>query len=336
MSLWKQTLLTGIHTLAPLHVGSGRTMGAVDLPIARDAVTGFPIIPASALKGVARQAWEDADMDPASIEQLFGTTLKAPEDDRGNNKSPEEKQADKPRMLAGGLLFTEGRLLAYPVRSMDQPFRHVTCPLILETLHRDLLSLGLPGFLPENWKTIMPVTDHALCPSNNTPGTMVLEDLHYVGKENVVPSPATDTIAEWLSRLLPVQEPFTRQRLQRNLAVIPDAHFNDLMHRVVPVRARIQLTQGKTTDTWYNEETGKEESGNLWYEEYLPPECLFAVFVGERRQKTFPHSAVTGANKIPPLESLTKNWNLLEIVQMGGNETVGHGLCHWQRVGETP
>ena len=45
---------TGIYLLAPTHVGTGQAAGAVDLPIARERHTGHPYLPATALKGVAR------------------------------------------------------------------------------------------------------------------------------------------------------------------------------------------------------------------------------------------------------------------------------------------
>ena len=47
--------LIGIYTLTPTHCGSGQAAGAVDLPIIREAHTRFPILPATAIKGVARQ-----------------------------------------------------------------------------------------------------------------------------------------------------------------------------------------------------------------------------------------------------------------------------------------
>src|SRR5437763_951036 len=41
-----------LHALTPLHVGSGRAIGVVDLPIVREAVTNWPYVPGSAVKGV--------------------------------------------------------------------------------------------------------------------------------------------------------------------------------------------------------------------------------------------------------------------------------------------
>ena len=53
----RKLVVTGIYTLTPTHCGTGQAAGAVDLPIAREAHTGLPLIPASSLKGIARDDW---------------------------------------------------------------------------------------------------------------------------------------------------------------------------------------------------------------------------------------------------------------------------------------
>jgi hypothetical protein len=44
-------LLT-LYTRTSLHVGSGTSVDVVDLPIMRERITAFPIIPAPSLKGI--------------------------------------------------------------------------------------------------------------------------------------------------------------------------------------------------------------------------------------------------------------------------------------------
>ncbi len=48
-----------IFTRTPLHVGAAASVGAIDQPIQRERHTGFPIIPASSLKGTFADAWND-------------------------------------------------------------------------------------------------------------------------------------------------------------------------------------------------------------------------------------------------------------------------------------
>src|SRR5437870_3789444 len=46
-----------IFTRTPLHVGAGSSVGAIDQPIIRERHTGFPVIPATTLKGVFADGW---------------------------------------------------------------------------------------------------------------------------------------------------------------------------------------------------------------------------------------------------------------------------------------
>jgi CRISPR type III-B/RAMP module RAMP protein Cmr4 len=63
----KRHLLT-LYTRTPLHVGSGTSVDVVDLPIMRERITGFPVIPASSLKGVllqrGREVWPSTWTEP--------------------------------------------------------------------------------------------------------------------------------------------------------------------------------------------------------------------------------------------------------------------------------
>jgi len=43
-----------LYVETPLHTGSGRGLGTVDLPIQRERVTGYPMVQASSIKGCLR------------------------------------------------------------------------------------------------------------------------------------------------------------------------------------------------------------------------------------------------------------------------------------------
>lgn len=321
MTVWSETTLLGIYTLTPTHCGTGQTAGAVDLPIARDTSTGFPVLPATGIKGVLRDYAGNAQkadgktlLDPGEVNCLFGKNL-----DEGGERDKAET------LEVGRLAFTEARLIAYPARSLTRPFLHVTCPLILERLARDLRAVDRSDLLqgweaPELEGTTALVADSALV------GPLVLEDLIYP-PDQVDHSRELENLATRLSVLLPSGEGDTRNRLIKGLVLIPDEHFLCLMESGVPVQARIKLTGGKTTDKWKNPETQREESGNLWYEEYLPPDCLFLALVGERRQRVSPHADRRSCDRYG-LETLAKVALELGVVQIGGNETVGQGLCY--------
>jgi CRISPR-associated protein Cmr4 len=312
---WTDRLLTGIYTLTPTHCGTGQTTGAVDLPVARDAATGFPILPATSLKGVARDYASAGDLTDSERDRLFGPPLSDRERDiRGEAAT---------RLEAGALSFTEGRLVAYPVRSLNRPFLHTTCPLILRGLERDLRALGLPPLLEGIDLSGAPEKAQAWVADSALEGNaLVLEDLAYEADE-VRAWSDLGTLGERLAGLLPEGETYTRALLTDGLVLVPDADFQDLMQRAIPVQARIKLGEGKTTG----------DGGNLWYEEHLPSDCLFVSAVGERRQRRSgsAESESTEKETKPPLERLREVWSDLATVQLGGNETVGQGLCWWTR-----
>jgi CRISPR-associated protein Cmr4 len=322
MSVWSESSLIGIYTLTATHFGTGQATGGVDLPIARDRSTGFPVLPASGLKGVARDYISEVLQDGDRLNTLFGKAIDA----AGNGDD----------LQAGLLAFTEARLLAYPVRSLNRPFLHVTCPLILERLTRDLRLLDHADFLPTSWTGDWPLDNEErpkvyVADVDLAESALVLEDLVFRAEEVRQWQPLVD-LGNRLGELLPTTEPETRGRLASGLVVIPDCDFADLMQRVIPIQARIKLTGGKTTDQWTNPETNVTESGNLWYEEHLPPDCLFLAFVGHRRQRTFSRARAqntSAGSEEASLETFTAAATQLQVVQIGGNETVGQGLCFY-------
>ena len=322
MSIWNNVTLSAIYTLSPTHCGVGQAMGALDLPIARDVITNFPVLPATSLKGVARDYMEkDASLNSKTIDRLFGKSL----EDAGKDENID-------LMAAGAIAFTEGRLIAFPTRSLNRPFLHVTCPLIIERLQRDLRAFGMENILPDNFRVSSPDAGKIHVADPIFAGkTLILEDLVYP-EADVISVQGLGKLAEKLAGFLPENEDSTRQRLIKGLVLVPDEDFTYLMQQATSVRARIKLTDGKTTTPWPDPETGKLQKGNLWYEESLPSDCLFVSFVGERRQRNS-HQNSSNIDKLSNSESsmnLFKTFaRCLEVVQLGGNETVGYGLCLW-------
>lgn len=307
MTIWTRTAVLGLYTLSPTHFGTGQTTGAIDLPIARNAATGFPVLPATGIKGVLRDCAEQSEvLSKEQVRDLFGPEIGPGRDDH---------------LTAGRLAFSEARLVAYPARSLSRPYVHVTCRQILEGLARDLRATGgdavlaLPG-TPGPAGTGALVADPSL---NGQP--VVLEALIYPDTE-VSHDPAATSIATALAALIPESEEATRRQLQSGLVILPDDDFSALMQSAVPVQARVKLTGGKTTDTWKDREGGSE-TGNLWYEEYLPSDCLFVALIGERRLRSAGSNGGRNGTGLGPLAAAR---DAFSVIQIGGNETVGQGL----------
>ena len=55
-----------------LHPGSGQSDGAIDLKVAREAVTGYPYIPGSAVKGALCAAMCDGGEQKTRVDAAFG------------------------------------------------------------------------------------------------------------------------------------------------------------------------------------------------------------------------------------------------------------------------
>ncbi len=292
----EQTILASLYTLTPLHMGTGQATGAVDLPVAREGYTGLPIVPATALKGIWRDIFEFEQQDKGLVKDLFG---------------PEMEDENSGGLRAGNLVFTEGHCLALPLRSGSGPFVHATSLLVLERLARNLAAFSVKQGqeLVEHIGLLQPdrvyVTNEQ---QENKP--LLVEDLFFQASE-VFFSQHFESVAHFLASLLPERESATRKRLIRNLVLLPDPDFQALLDQALPVQARIKLGDNKSAS-----DTG----GNLWYEESVPADTLFAYFLRDR----------PGAGKgdaVKKFRNASVHTDRLRTVQLGGNETVGYGWC---------
>ena len=104
-----------------------------------------------------------------------------------------------------------------------------------------------------------------------------------------------------------------RAALTQRLVVVPDEVLQDLARRGTAVTARIVLNrENKTSD-------------NLWYEETLPPDTLFAVVMADR-----PGAKGDPAQRLKTaLGELKGSDGFQRYGQLGGNVTVGQGLVRW-------
>ncbi|HOV51316.1 MAG TPA: type III-B CRISPR module RAMP protein Cmr4 [Methanothrix sp.] len=107
-----KSMILGLLAETPVHSGAGRSEGFIDLPVAREAVTNYPVIAASSIKGSLKDLAKDKD--------IFGDEYRA-----------------------GDFLISDARLLLLPVRSLTSQYKWATCPHIIERLGRDLKLCGL-------------------------------------------------------------------------------------------------------------------------------------------------------------------------------------------------
>lgn len=113
------------YTLTPLHAGAGDSAGAIDLPVQREKHTEYPVVYSSGMKGSLRCCFEQSDSLRAHVPEIFG------------------KEGDDQKDSASGkVIFTDAKILLFPVRSSEGVFKWVTCPFVIERMKRDLKFIG--------------------------------------------------------------------------------------------------------------------------------------------------------------------------------------------------
>ncbi|WP_027883021.1 type III-B CRISPR module RAMP protein Cmr4 [Meiothermus rufus] len=249
-----------LQALTPVHPGTGQdTSGTVDLPVAREKATGYPVIPASSLKGVLRngRGLEVADdsAEARRVRAIYGFAGRRKKEDQEEDLSQ-----------AARLSLTDARLLALPVRSYAGTFALITCPLALQRWQRDAEALGLSAELrwPEPEGTQVFVDGETLVHQ----GRVILEDL------DLEVAGGTGGLAAKLSQLIfQREEPYFTSRL----AVASSDVFGYFCQNGLEVIARVRL----------EEQTKTVKRGALWYEEAVPAEALFAFFALSPNEEDF-------------------------------------------------
>ncbi len=238
-----ETRILSILTRTPLHVGSGASVGAIDLPIQRERHTQIPIIPGSSLKGVLRDLWSD---DPTEQVRLFGP----------------ESNADEHR--AGELLVGEARVLLFPVRSAQGSFAWITCPLALRRFLRDLPGQGkLPPPVDE-LKDGTALAGSGVLVSGKR--AVVLEEYSLNAKDLPGEVPAL------LSPLQPADGDDLLSTISRRLVVVSDGVFSYFCANACEVQQRVRI----------DDQTHTVAEGALFNQENVPSDTLFYAVLGVR------------------------------------------------------
>jgi CRISPR-associated protein Cmr4 len=299
----KRHLLT-LYTRTPLHVGSGTSVDVVDLPIMRERITGFPVIPASSLKGVilqhARETFDGGKHArskeiPDDAKLLFGAIEGEGEDQKSN---------------AGCVQIMEAKILAFPVRSLAGCFAWLTCPAALERCQRDT-----------NRKFTIPSVDK----ERVVAGAELIVNNQVVLEEYALDLQANSNgqaalLAGELTGLC--ADPLWTSKLAPRLAIVHDENFQHFVMTCTEVVARIVIDPKTRTNE------------NLWNQENVPCEALFysVLTVLPPRRNGLPESF----NPNEKLGELLPDGKDPEkqppILQIGGDETTGHGLCETKRI----
>ncbi len=211
------TAMLGLLAETPVHPGTGRGTGVVDLPVAREAATYYPVLVGSSLKGALKDKM--ASSAEEKRDALFGMQDKA-----------------------GSLLVADARLLLLPVRSLSRSYRWLTCPHIIERYCRDLKRAGL-----KNLPKIPDIARGSVLATGD--GDLFLEEFQF----SVNSSEPLEHLAKTIEPL--ILHPEAKKRLSHQLAILHDDDFSWFARYGLPVQARNLLEQEtkKSKNLWYEE-----------------------------------------------------------------------------------
>lgn len=282
-----KSLLVGMHAETFLHPGSGQNDGAIDLPIARERSTDFPIIYGSMLKGALRaRLYHAAKANLTDEKKLDENTIFS---------TPQIDQFFGKHENAGGILVGDARLLLLPVRSLSASFKWVTCPQILQRLIRDRARAGehlatqIPSIKPQQYVSFGKTAETA-------PENLFLEE--WLFTQHTENFSSAKILIEAIQGLMPKE---VSSSLAERLVIINNDDFAILAKQSLPIHARNVL----------NNDTKSSE--NLWYEETISPDTLFySLFLPRFNEALLTEFAESQVHGDPYL-------------QVGGNETIGQG-----------
>ncbi|MBC7233572.1 MAG: type III-B CRISPR module RAMP protein Cmr4 [Chloroflexi bacterium] len=285
-----------IYVETPLHAGTGRGLGAVDLPIQRERITGYPIVQASSLKGRLRAASDPNFNSKVGLTKAEHLAIFGPE--TGNASE-----------YAGALSTGDARILLFPVRSLAGVFAWTTSRDALARFLREAQMVGLPvdWQLPaEPGKDTALVSGEALIAGQS----VVLEEFSFTPDKNQADK--VKNIGEWLANNALPQRGYNywKQALPNKLCILPEDVFRDFVLYGTEVQTHIKLDHDKKT----------VQSGALWTTESLPVDTLlYAPLMATR-------SRASGVD-LSGQQILTKVKSLgLVHTQLGSDETTGQGM----------
>lgn len=293
-----------IYVETPLHAGSGRGLGVVDLPIQRERTTDYPMIQASGLKGCLRAV--TAPGRTGDPDQEGRRTLSAPE--HTLIFGPETNNASD---HAGALMAGDARLLLFPVRSLAGVVAWTTSADALARFQREAAVTGVhidwnPGEGPPAdtaW-----VNGDTLLAGD----AVVLEEFSYTPDRAQAGTVAA--IGGWLAaNALPAsgEYDYWRDALPKKLCILPDVDFRDFTQHSTDVQTHVKLDPATKTVV----------GGALWTSESLPVDTLlYAPLLASR-------SRGRNGTNLAATEVLQRLIELdLRRIQLGGDETTGQGI----------
>ncbi len=293
------TKLLYLFTRTPLHVGAGASVGAIDQPVQRERHTGFPIIPATSLKGSFADQWNDTletkeDGDKAKKVRGKSTAAWLFGSDDANNA------------FAGSLIFSEARILAFPIRSAKGSYAWITCPLMLQRAARDGVISAYPSDLSE------PSDSQAIFKTDGPlalPGNKIVLEEYCFDHTGIYP----EALAKALAALVP-DDLF--KTIAERLVILSNGMMSHFATTACEVAQHVRI----------DDETGTADPGGLFNQENVPADTLFYSVLGATKSRV-PNGEFKDKSADNALAEFARKVDALKVFQFGGDASTGLGFC---------
>jgi len=299
-----------LFTRTPLHVGAGASVGAIDQPVQRERHTGFPIIPASSLKGTFSDEWNDGLLEEANEK---GETRKVRVTKDGAVSEAAwlfGSDSDK-HAAAGALQFSEARLLAFPIRSAKGSFAWITAPLLLQRAVRDgVIDSGLLDNLVE------PKDEEAAFDAD-TSGKLTI-DSQIVLEEYTFKASSWGGLAklgEAFSTL--IGEDPVWSEVKDRLVILSNGMMSFFAQNACEVAQHVRI----------DDETGTAAGGALFNQENVPSESMFYSVLHALDERASKKSETEKRTAGAALIAFGDKVHEKQVFQFGGDASTGLGYC---------
>ncbi len=298
-----------LFTRTPLHVGAGSSVGAIDQPIIRERHTGFPVIPASSLKGTFADAWNDGLLDEQN-EKGGGRKVRVKTDGSACDAAWLFGSDSDKHAAAGALQFSEARLLAFPIRSARGSFAWISSPLQIERAVRDgVFDKAVTDKLSE------PGDDEAIFDSGNSSkialGNQIVVEEYTLRSKNWL---GLAKLGEGLADLL--KDDPVWQEVKDRLVILSNGMMSFFARNACEVAQHVRI----------DDDTGTAAGGALFNQENVPSEAFFYSVLHATDERTA-SKASERRKAVEAVDTFGKKVEAVKVFQFGGDASTGLGYC---------
>ncbi|MGG7163506.1 type III-B CRISPR module RAMP protein Cmr4 [Clostridium ihumii] len=281
--MYRDKKIIYIKAITSIHAGTGQTIESVDMPIQREKHSNIPKIEASSLKGAIKHSLYnklrcDKNNDENNYNELY--TMLGPENADVN--------------YASALGFTDVKLLFFPIKSVKNIFKLITCPYVLK--------MWIENVKFENSIDCEKINDIQL---NLSEGSCINID----GECEILEEYVFENEGKIHGELLNLLENINGLDTQR-IVILNDSDFVDMVTMYTEVITRNKI----------NVETGTAADTGLFTEEYLPTESIlyFTILASPSFDNENPKNSKDVIDYF--------NNQVDKVFQIGGNSTIGKGF----------